>query len=329
MKKLFYVTMGVLLLSCSSDDTPSVVKEDPIIENSPVEDPMDYSKLKGKLIYHSYSNYEALDSEMFMFDFATKELVNISKNWTGFKHAMNAHFSPSGKEIVFMAIDDQNDSWDLYLYNLETKQNPVNLTNSSGIRDEDPKYSYDGKKVVFKRAGKIAIMTLADKSIEIHNEADLEEYSMQYFHPSDNKLVCSGGDRQNSFIAVYDLVTKEMKKLYDRENVSEYYPIGIDNDTFYYSANVSDQNKHDNVYKGFWDGSPSILLKFNTQDADYSDACVIGNKKIFISSTKKDEQYDLYFTHEESGEVINLNVLNPKINHPTNWDLGATYFEAK
>ncbi len=99
---------------------------------------------KGWLLWHSYSEYAALDSKLYLQtpDGSIKEISD------DFIHAMNGSFSITPEQITFMAIDSSADEWDIFLYD---NGNITNLTKNSRFRNEDPKWSPDGKQIVFKR----------------------------------------------------------------------------------------------------------------------------------------------------------------------------------
>jgi len=84
---------------------------------------------KGWLLWHSYSEYTALDSKMYLQtpDGSIKELSG------DFIHAMNGNFGITPEQITFMAIDSSADEWDIYLYD---NGNITNLTRNSGFRNE-------------------------------------------------------------------------------------------------------------------------------------------------------------------------------------------------
>jgi hypothetical protein len=62
--------------------------------------------LTGKLAFHRYTSPAvdplAWDGELYLLDLATGGLSHISATW-GLKHTINAHFSPDGCRLVFMA----------------------------------------------------------------------------------------------------------------------------------------------------------------------------------------------------------------------------------
>lgn len=307
---LLYCTFFLLLFSCNSEDHE--------VERKIVK------ITSGKLVYHHYTCYDCLDSELFLYDFATDDLQNISQDWS-VRHPINANLSNDGRQITFMGIAP-NGSWDIYIYTLGAAGEPVNITNSAGIRDEDPKFSFDGKSIVFKQGGQLALYDVGTNEVQkLTNYAD-KELSMPYFNTAGNKIICSIGGGYNSSIGVYDIASKTLTSLYDRNSITEYYPVTLDDKNFYYSAHLSTLNRVDQLYLGFWDGSQSTYLPFNNADADYSDACPVDGDWVILSSTRTGTKggYDLYMANKNTGDIYSLSEYNNRIN-TSKWELGASY----
>ena len=195
--------------------------------------------LKGKMVYHNYTSYDSMDSRMYIYDFAMDELTEISRNWTVVSHPMNGHFSPDGKYITFMGIGSASDSWDIFLYELGSTAQPINLTPEGSYRDEDPKFSYSGEKICFKRNDHLCEITLSDKKLKVLSPTNEDPYSMPYYTVDDSKILFAGGHDPNSYIALWDIASSSVTKLYDKAGTVEYYPITIDENSFYYSRHVS------------------------------------------------------------------------------------------
>ena len=282
-------------------------------------------QLKGKMVYHNYTSYDAMDSRMYIYDFADNSLECISNGWTNVRHPMNGHFSPEGDFITFMGIGDGG-TWDVFIYYFGAKQ-PVNLTLSGDYRDEDPKVSYDGGRIVFKRDDRIAEINLSDKSVKVHSKiSGTGHHSMPYYTTDGKSAVCGCGSDGEDYIGLWNFERGTMSVLYDRKGVVEYYPITIDAESFYYSAHVSESNRHDQLYKGFFDGSPAQKLKFNATNADYSDACPVASDWLILCSTRSGSRggYDLYIANGVSGAIFSLSDYNNSINSSLQ-ELGADY----
>ncbi|MDD2798333.1 MAG: DPP IV N-terminal domain-containing protein [Bacteroidales bacterium] len=282
--------------------------------------------IDGLLAFHRYTSYDAMDAELFIYDFSHNQLQNISKNWS-ITNTMNAHFSPDGKSITFMAIS--NNQWDLFLYQLNTTHQPTNLTAGEIHRNEDPKFSHDGHLITYKRDGQIAIYNLQTNQIEVLTDNHSSEYSMPYFSKDDKQIVCSKGAGKNSSIVLIDVLTKKETALYDRQNIAEYYPITYSSDKFYFSATSSETNGVDQLFDGYFSGLRAEKLPFNKPDFDLSDACPIDDNWLILSATKvKNNGYDLYIADRNGTEITSLSDYNSEINS-NKYELGASLWTNK
>lgn len=290
----------------------------------------DRPSLGGKMVYHNYTSYDAMDSRMYIYDFGRDELTEISKGWTVVRHPMNGHFSPDGKYITFMGIGTATESWDIFIYELGSDTQPVNITATGNWRDEDPKFSYSGEKICFKRDDRLCEYSIADKMIRMLSKNNTEPYSMPYYTTDDSKLLVGAGLDPNSYIGLWDIASSGITKLYDKPGTVEYYPVTIDDKSFYYTQHISPTDNHDQLYKGYFDGSASDRLPFNRNDANYSDACPVSDEWLILVSTKSDGMggYDLYIANEKSGAIFPLTDYNSHINTSRN-ELGADYIPAR
>jgi|GEM_PF-1538244 len=310
--------------------TPPPVTPPPVTPPPPATDS---PQIKGQLIYHNYSSYEARDSQMFLYDFETNTLKNISKNWN-IRHAMNANFSPDGKKIIFMGLRHNQDTWDIYMYDLVTQEHPVNLT-PDDTRNEDPRFSPDGKRIILKRDFRLHEMDVASGEITRVIPEDGHEYSMPDYNFDGTKVVASRiPDYQSnsccSEIVSVDLASRTVRQLYDVPDVQDYFPVNADAASFYYSQGYSPNWRGDQVYRGYWDGRPSVPLPFNDQEGDYSDASPAGGDWVVISSTRPGSKgsYDLYLANTVSGKIVSMSDYHPDIN---TWkaELGPVIFTHK
>ena len=133
------------------------------ISNPPTQSNATFpAALTGKLVYHSYVKYGDGTSQLFLYDFSARTLTQLSKSAWGITDPMNGVFSPDGKWLAFMGIS--NGAWNVFMLQLGAGTPPVNLTNSTGAtRNEDPKFSTDGKTLVFKQNGDVKQATLSSE----------------------------------------------------------------------------------------------------------------------------------------------------------------------
>ncbi len=305
----------ILLASCSGSSQNNPIPEIPV-DNTP------QPVLSGKMVYHSYSCYNCNDSKMFLYNFSTNERTVLSQNWT-ISNPMNAHFSPDGTKIVFMGISQTNNSWDIFIFTLGTNIQPTNLTQNSLGRDEDPKFSFDGTKIIYKTNGILKEMNTSGTILKTFTVPN-SEASMPYYTTDGNSIVYSGNESKNATadIIKYNILDGTTQPLATMVNINEYYSIVIDADTFLFSRSTTS----DQVYLGYFNGTTAVKLPFNESDSDFSDAYPVDNHIILLSSTKKGGrgEYDLYLADKITGKKWSLNLYNPYINSANN-ELGGCY----
>ncbi|MBX9808317.1 MAG: hypothetical protein K2X95_11030 [Flavobacteriaceae bacterium] len=259
---------------------------------------------------------------MFLYNFSTNERTVLSQNWT-IANPMNAHFSPDGTKIVFMGISKINNNWDIFIYTLGTNIQPTNLTQNSLGRDEDPKFSFDGTKIVYKTNGILKEMDTFGTVLKTFTDIS-SEASMPYYTTDGKSILYSGKEFNHSTadIIKYTILDGATQPLATMENINEYYPIVIDANTFLFSRSTTS----DQVYLGYFDGTRALKLPFNESDSDFSDAYPVDSHTVLLSSTKigGSGAYDLYLADIISGKKWSLNLYNPYINSANN-ELGACY----
>ncbi len=115
--------------------------------------------LGGRLVYHSYMEYGDGSSNLYLHDFKSKSTRQLNQPGWNIEDPMNAHFSPDGRYLTFMGR--QNGAWHVFAWAIGGTQAPSNLTAAIGGRNEDPKFSFDGRQVVLKHEGDIRLATPA------------------------------------------------------------------------------------------------------------------------------------------------------------------------
>ncbi|MBH8316625.1 PD40 domain-containing protein, partial [Pseudomonas aeruginosa] len=111
--------------------------------------------LGGRLVYHSYMEYGDGSSNLYLHDFKSKSTRQLNQPGWNIEDPMNAHFSPDGRYLTFMGR--QNGAWHVFAWAIGGTQAPSNLTAAIGGRNEDPKFSFDGRQVVLKHEGDIRL----------------------------------------------------------------------------------------------------------------------------------------------------------------------------
>lgn len=291
----------------------------------------------GVLVFHSYTSYEAEDSRLFLFDFRTRELSCPSDSWKILRHAMNAHFSPDGKWLTFMGISNDSGNWDVFLHEIGSDSEPINLTEKYGGRNEDPKWHPHGHKIVFKHNGTHLVETdEAGKAFTVLADGGSKELSMPYYTTDGHFLLIStitkpdpDPDKRFSIMETANLKSGERRRLYeDFERRRPYYPIAEGTSSFVFAVKKSETDRHDQIYRGFVDGREAVPLVFNRDDADTSDPFPIGDGWYFVSSTREPRKgvYGLFLADSKIGKAIPLSDIDPRIGTERQ-DLGACFWK--
>jgi Tol biopolymer transport system component len=285
------------------------------------------SKLHGRIIFHRYTNYDAWDGRLYLYEFATKRLRCLSEHWE-IDHAMNGNFSPDGKQIAFMGVprgQHRGDAWDVYLWKVGSPSKPVNLTEGLGTRDEDPRFAPDGKRILFKQDGEIRIMDLANRRIQsIPFGGAKAERSMPMFTPDGQQVLYAEGARKDSDLFLVNVADGTRRPLAIEPDLQEYFPVPLDASRFLYVRWTSPTDNHDQIWIGSLDGRTRGPLGFNQVDSDSSDPYPIDDRLVIYSSTRAGGRggYDLYLGDREDGASWSLDSL--KINTPQE-ELGVCY----
>lgn len=305
MKKILSVILSCLLAVCTIPCIPAYSAE---------------NKLNGWLMWHSYSDYFALDSKLHV-----KSPDGKTKEITGdFKHAMNGDFGNSPDEIVFMAIDNVNDEWDVYLYRSGVI---TNLTPNSGFRNEDPKFSPDGKTITFKRGFwsntendfvyNIAVLDLENNEIEMLTD-DVYEQAMPFFSSDGKYIYYTDYTNNPGSIRRLKLEDKSTETVYSETDVCAYYPI-ISGQDLYFAKWYSAENHTDMIIR--FDGESFSEMPFNSVEYNCSDPCLVYENGMIYSGTQNGN-YDLYYFDGEKSQPIDD--VNTDLN-----ELGAMFFPCK
>jgi hypothetical protein len=287
--------------------------------------PDSFPLVNGTLVFHSYKDYGSADGKLFIFNFASDTLVEISEGWN-LQHTINGHFLPNGTELVFMALPKGHTSyndWNIYLWKVGSQYEPENLTPFNNIPDEDPKFFLDGQRVVFKQNGDIKIIDLSTKQItDVTSDGFSVEESMPYPTADGEHIVYA----KNSKIYMINVDGTNDRSLTTENNLGCYYPIVRDMESFFYPRWASPINHHDEVYLGNFQTGVSLSCPFNRINFDDSDPFPVKDTDyVFFSSNRNGGQgsWDIYLGHLQTGQVWSLDQFG--INSSKS-ELGSAYY---
>ncbi len=289
------------------------------------------SNLTGRVVYHSYHSYGDGTSQIFVLNLGTKELRCLSSEWTNVTDPMNAVWSPDGSRIIFMGINSNN-SWDLYSYTIGAEGNPVNLTNSSDSREEDPKFFPGSNNNIVYKCTSGGTYSLKSMNIETNTVSTIYsstsiECSMPYCSSDGSTIYFSGLSNGETDIYRVPSSGGSAAKVTgcSVSGAFEYYPIIKDNTGFYFTKHTNSAPEDQIYFKNLSSGTISSML-FNVSGYDNSDACVVDSAHTIISSTRSggNGAYDLYICDNNTGNAWSLKNYNISVNTVKN-ELGACY----
>lgn len=275
------------------------------------------TELNGWLMWHSYSSYSAMDSKLYVRS-PDGEITEVSGD---FKSPMNGDFGSTQNDIVFMAIDEMYDEWDIYL----CKSGKIeNLTKNSGYRNEDPKFSPDGRSIVFKRGYwsseqndfvyDLALLDLQSGNIAVLTDT-LTEEAMPYFSDDGDYIYYADYSNASSSICRLSLNDKMTETVFSEYDVNAYYPVCF-GQSVYFTKWISAEDHTDSIIQ--YDGKTFMSLPFNSAKYNCSDACPVSESQMIYSSSENGS-YDLYFY--DGQKSVALDLINSDMQ-----ELGAAYF---
>ncbi|RQY83878.1 discoidin domain-containing protein [Burkholderia stagnalis] len=303
------------------------------ISNPPAQSNASFpAALTGKLVYHSYVTYGDGTSQLFLYDFSARTLTQLSKSTWGITDPMNGVISPDGKWLAFMGI--RNNAWNVFMVQLGTNNAPVNLTNSTGAtRNEDPKFSPDGKTLVFKQNGDVKQATLSYTSagpvftsvVSLTNAPAGAEYSMPFLAPDASAVYYATGTGANMGLMKRTIATGATATFDHPAGLQTYYPI-VRADGMVFYARWKDTSQLDQIYAKTADpASTPNQLALNDCISNNSDpAPVNGTNYLFFSSTTAGG-YQLYVGDVTTGQRWSLSQFGVNADS-TKAKLGASYY---
>lgn len=314
--------LPVLLLAACAGPSPAPSTTSPSAEAVPTADLLG---LKGVLFFHSYSDYSAWDSNLFGLELSSGHLSQINKSWTSMISPMNVHLNPAGDAMVFMGsvagLDEPE--WDVFVsrWDGKTWSEPENLTGPNGMRDEDPKFAPDGKRIAYKNNGVLATMNANGSNKQLLTLGAAES-SIPYFTSDGTGIIF---DREGSIYLRSS--SGDEKVLWQAAETKAYYAVGVDKDRFLFTEVQTSQ--HDRTMWGYYDGRPAKPLFYADKTCDNSDPFAYrdGSRFVFYVTGCPfiyKGGYNLAVADQLTKTSYNIDDINPDTNSNVQ-ELGPTW----
>jgi hypothetical protein len=262
------------------------------------EDESKYHELKVKKIKAFY--LAGFPGDIKVKDFDNGEVITLVDGNAG-----NFDISKDGQKIVYASCE--TGTWQIYIADINGDKLSNTRMLSDGVSSsEDPRFSWDNSKVVYKRNGDIVVCTLDGSIIqEITNTPDIEEWESNF--APDGKIVYARKKGENYQIIVWN---NNIEQVVASELYDAFYPFfGVDG-TLYFVGKLH-EIEEDDIYC-IHPGTTSIeKLPINVPGASDADPYpVIGtNKKLitFVSDRDNGERrYEGYIADLETNEVSKI-----------------------
>lgn len=312
--------MATLLISASHSASYALCSNNPpTAANSSFP-----ASITGKLAYHSYISYGDGSSQLWVYDFNDHLLTQISNASWGITDPMNAVWSPDGNWLLFMGI--QNNAWNIFAWPANNSHIPYNLTQSTGAtRNEDPKFSADGRRIVFKQnfansysAPFNVVGGVPSLGILTNLTKNSLEDSMPFLTPNNNNLLFAVGSGRSLQIYYKNLITLQTVSFAR----TGYYPIVRSDATVFYADTTTGIDQ--TAYKTSPFASPT-QANFNDCQSDNSDAWPVnGTNLVFFSGTQMG-YYQIYLGDLGTGTRWSLTPLGINSNTSRSY-LGPAYW---
>jgi len=282
--------------------------------NSPSDSGGSLPLTTGKLVWHSYTSYGDGSSQLFVRDIAAGSTTNVSSSWAcasgcTVKDPMNAVWSADGNWLLFMGV--ANNAWNLFAVSA-SGGSPINLTGSTGTtRNEDPKFSADGTKVVWKQgqAGTWRVMqapwSVTGGTPSLGTTTTLitgsTENSMPFLDSAGTTLYYSAGSSSPFTLYSKALPSGTPSSI----SSSGYYPVVRWSDNTVFWADDTTQGANDQVaYKA--SGGSTTYPSINDCNGNNSDPWPVGSTNYVFFSSTTPGGYQLYLGDLSNGNRYNL-----------------------
>ncbi len=291
-----------------------------------------FPSLSGRLVYHSYFGYGDGTSNLYLYDFVAQTSIKLNAASWNISDPMNAQFSPDGRKLAFMG--KQGGNWNVFVWTIGSAAAPLNLTASIGGRNEDPKFSFDGKRVAFKHEGDVGFATLAFRGTDVigvsawqygSNNGWATEESMPYPTPSGKYLLYTIGSTDSRIYRLNTQTGQSQQLVSTPVGAHDYYPVVRDYSTYFFTRGMAGTGIDQlmmlmpNVA-----GSAPFTLALNDCNSNNSDIAPVDEDYAVFSSGRYDPPYGLVLGDLTTGKVWRLSQTAVNIDDGRQ-KLGASY----
>ncbi|QSZ26910.1 PD40 domain-containing protein [Aceticella autotrophica] len=237
-------------------------------------------------------------------DFTTGKVATLIKGDGG-----NFDVSRDGRRIVYAS--SKTGAWQIYIADVNRdKLSNIRMLSDGISRSEDPRLSWDGSKVVYKRNGDIVVCALDGSIIrEITNTSDTEEWAPNF--APDGRIAFTRGIGDKCQIVVWDDGREQTV-------APGWYPAFGEDGSLYFVGRFNDNE--DDIYRILPNSTYKELLPLNAPGVSDADPhWVLGTNKYmtFNSERGNDERrYEGYIADITTNRISKiasdvLPVLNP------------------
>ena len=289
------------------------------------------SNLSGRMAYHSYSSYDAMDSVIGICDLQAQVPFSITKIDQNTKSAMNASFSPDGSMLAFMADPlGSTAAWwnmEVYVYDFTT-DSLIQLTDNA-FPSEDARFSADGSKIIHKRynsgSGHSTIYTCDLDGTNVTALTQIfsisHDESGPNYSPDGSKIAYwrtwIDGDKQERIWWMNSDGSSAGQLVPDSNVKIMYFPAFLDSERLAYTRWLTNQSMLDQIHIYNTTTSADTSVAFKDESANDSDAFSLQDPDwMGFSSTRSSGSggYDLYFGNLQTGVATNLSYANTSLN---------------